>query len=427
MPDSTQHCRTAVIAILVTAVTSWSVVGICLPVELVAAEPGQTLSSPSPTNLSANSLASSLERVSAEDPSEQVDSLVRELLTTRRLGANTLLRVGVHLAQQGFYSGAEEVFSRCVRDHPAVFEAHYDLALAELALRRDRHALAHIQAAPRGTAIDEVARCYLQGKIEAALGETQQAGRDLAAAVSAEPQQEDYALEFGLFCLRQRRYGQAARIFQRSIEFNPHSSYLLLGLSLAEFREGRDAECIQACQNLLALDPEFSPARLLLAFVLYIDGKLSDSEKTAAGGLENFRPDPYLYYLDVADLLKLHATAYARMLSEIAAAEKGIPHCSLCLVAESKIHERQGRIYAAVAAAEEAVDMDPAYPDAWYRLAILYEHMGRAADARKARARFNALKTAQVAGENELLKQVFMKALGDPEGAKPASRNNIHN
>jgi tetratricopeptide (TPR) repeat protein len=415
-----------IIAILATAVTRSSVVGICCPVELVAGEPQQTLSSASPTNPAAKSLAASLERVSAEDPNEQVDSLVRKLLSIRGVGADTLLRVGVHLAQQGFYSEAAAAFSQCARDHPARFEAHYDLALAELALGRDRRALAHIEAAPRGTAVDEVARRYLRGKIEAALGETQPAGRDLAAAFSAEPQQEDYGLEFGLFCLRQRHYGQAARTFGRAIEFNPRSSYLLLGLSLAEFREGRDAECIQACQKLLALDPEFSPARLLLAFVLYIDGKLSKSEKIAAGGLENLRPDPYLYYVDVADLLKLHSTDYARMLSEIAAAEHGIPHCSLCLMAQSKIHQRQGKIQAAIAAAEEAVKIDPAYSDAWYRLALLYDRMGRTADAREARARFNALKTAKEAGENEMLKQVFMEALGGPEGAKPAAGNNVH-
>lgn len=363
-------------------------------------------------SLTEESLVSSLYRAAAANQSRKVHDFAGQLLAIRQLDADTLLRVGIHLAQQGFYSDAAPIFARCTRDYPAVFEAHFDLALAEFALQRYRPAFAAIEAAPRGAEADEVARQYLRGKIEAALGESRLAQRDLAAAFNAEPQQENYTLEYGMFCLRQRDYTQAARIFGLGADFNPSSSFLLLGLALAQFQEGHDTDCIQTCHKLLSITPQFSPARLVAAFVLYIDGKLSESERIAAGGLKNLPSDPYLYYLDVADLLKLHSTEYARMLDEIAVAERGIPDCSLCLVAESKIHQRQGNMKPAVAALKEAVKIDPSYSDAWYRLALLYERAGRPADARMARTRFNALKSVKEAGEEAMLKKVFMKALG---------------
>lgn len=407
-----------VVALLLAAMIPWSAAGLCRPADLrMKGSQGAIRNSARP-RVSVESLVSSLYQAVADNENEKVHVLASKLLSIQQLDAGTLLGIGVHLAQQGFYGEAALVFTRCAHDHPGVFEAHYDLALAEFALRRYHTAWAAIEEAPRNAEVDTAAREYLCGKIEWALGETGSARQDLAAAFQADPQQENYGLEFGLFCLRQHRYAEAARIFGRAADSNPRSPFLLLGLSLAEFQEGRDAECIQTSRKLVALAPQFSPARLLMAFVLYINGKLSDSENVAAAGLKEPRPDPYLYYLDVADLLKLHFTDYGCLLKEIAAAERGIPRCGLCLVAESKIHERQGNVHAAVAALEESVKIDPSYSDAWYRLALLDERTGHTEEAKTARARFNALKSAKETDEEETLKAVFMNALGGPESAR---------
>lgn len=409
--------RTLVLAILLAAMAWWSTPVWCRPGGLGVRETQEAHPGPSRTSLSEESLLSSIYQASAKDQNEKVHGYVGQLLAIRHLDANTLLRVGIYVAQQGFYSDAASIFAQCARDYPALFEAHYNLALAELALKRYRAALTAIETSPPSGESDEVARRYLRGKIEAALNQTNLAGHDLAAAFKAEPQQENYALEYGLFCLHQRHYTRATRIFRRAADFNPRSSFLLLGLSLAEFREGRDAACIQTCQKLLTIAPQFSPARLLMAFVLYTDGKLPDSEKIAVEGLKILRSDPYLYYLDVTDLLKLHSTDYPRMLNELTVAERGIPECSLCLVAESKVQQRQGNVEAAAAALEHAVKIDPTYSDAWYRLALLYERTGNAAAARKARARFSALKAVKEAREEETLRRFFMKALAGPEAS----------
>src|SRR5439155_22437497 len=138
-------------------------------------------------------------------------------------------------------------------------------------------------------------------------------------------------------------------------------------------------------------------------------------EKATAQGLAAPTPSPYVYYLHVSLLLKLRATDYERMLRELSLAEQGIPECSLCALAESKIHQALGHVPAAIADLERAVKRDPNFSEAWYRLALLYERAGRPQDAEQGRARHSRLKAQESDREAQMLRQVFMKSLIGPE------------
>lgn len=165
--------------------------------------------------------------------------LVPKFLAEPNVTADTLLRTGVNLAQHELFREAADVFERCVKDHPALFEGYYNLALAELALRKYPAALARIQKAPRASRPQEVARTYLRGKIELALGQDAQAEQDLAAAFAVAPQEENYALDLGLAYIRARKYQPAVEVFEKARSFQKDSPFLLLGLGLAQFLGGR--------------------------------------------------------------------------------------------------------------------------------------------------------------------------------------------
>ncbi len=361
--------------------------------------------------VSTESLLATLDQALAGHQSEKARKILDEILQDPRLEANTLLQIGVHFAQQEFYDDAARAFARCARDYPKIFEAHYNLALAEFARQRYAEALGVLENAPQGSRDEEAARRYLRGKIQEALGRPLEAEGDLEAAFAEAPQQENYALDLGLLYVRERAYSKASEVFERGTGRNPRSPYLWLGLSLAQFLGGQNARSIQACEKLLALEPDFSPARLLLAFVLYMDGKLAQAEKVAGEGLTGPNPHPYLYYLHSAVLLKLHSEDYDRMLRELAVADRTIPACTLCSLNQGKIYQARGDSLMAIAALERAVKLDPEFSEAWYHLAPLYERVGRPADAEKARARFRELKTEKSNRETETLRRMFLETL----------------
>ena len=58
--------------------------------------------------------------------------LVPKFLQEPGITADSLLQIGVNLAQHDLYSEASEVFRRCAKDHPEVFEGYYNLSLAQL-------------------------------------------------------------------------------------------------------------------------------------------------------------------------------------------------------------------------------------------------------------------------------------------------------
>jgi tetratricopeptide (TPR) repeat protein len=72
-----------------------------------------------------------------------------QLLETPHVDSDTLMRAGMSFAQQELYSEAAQAFARCARDFPTVFEAHYNLALAYLALQKHEEAWAALEMRPK--------------------------------------------------------------------------------------------------------------------------------------------------------------------------------------------------------------------------------------------------------------------------------------
>jgi len=363
---------------------------------------------------SAASLMSGLEKALAEGQIAKARALLVELLR-HPLNADTLLKLGVELAQRELYPEAVEVFTRCAKDSPRTFESHYNLALAYLALQKYPEALSALEKAPETTKSEGTALRYLRGKILDALGKTSEAEQDLSTAFSGAPQQENYALDLGLLYLRQRAYPKAASVFSRGSGFHPRSTYLLLGLSLAQFLGGRSLESVETCRKLLAFDSNFSPGQLLLGFALYQKGDFEEAERIAAGGLAAAHPNPYLYYLHAAALLKLQSKDYNRISRDLAIASAAIPECTLCCLAQSKVHEARGDLQSAITELEKAVKLDPNFEEAWYHLSTIYGRVGRREEATRASAEFSRLKSEKTNRDTEILRDVFLKTLSEQE------------
>ena len=337
---------------------------------------------------------------------------VTELLARPHIDLEVLLEAGAKLAEQELYEPARAIFTRGVHDYPDSFEAQYNLALADFALHRFGEAQAALNGTEQLPADQQLAREYLRGKIYDALDEKEPAERCLTAAFRGEPQEENYGLDLGLYYLRQRSYANAIATFQTATKYHSDSIFVALGLALAQALGDDPPRAITTCRKILATDPNFTPARLLLASVLYMSGENDLCVRETASAIERPGAHPYLYYLHAASLIKTNSKSYAAMLQDLDVASRSIPGCAFCYFTESKVHQELGDDAAAIADLELLVSrVDPEFSQGWYRLANLYQHSGRADDASRALARFRAIRTAQTDRESEYLRKVLLDAL----------------
>jgi tetratricopeptide (TPR) repeat protein len=365
----------------------------------------------------AQSLSGALEGALSQGQFEKANEIFLQILERPHLSSDLLLRTGIQFAERELYSEAAQAFKRCIQEHPLVFEAYYNLALADFAQQKWTESLATLNKAPQKSKAEVLACTYLRGKIADAQGRTVEAQHDLLTAFVGAPQNQTYGLELGLFYIRQRKYARATGVLERAARFNPRSSFLLLGLSLSRFLAGQQKQSVEDLKKLLAMEPDFSPAQLLMAFALFMDGKLEDAEKVASLALNSPDPSPYLHYLDASILVKIQSQQYDRIFQELQIAQRAIPSCGLCYLTQSKAHQAQGNIVAAIADLETAVRLEPDFPEAWYRLAALYRSVGRSADASQSQNRFEELKADKEERETRMLRENFLQTLN---GSKPA-------
>jgi len=360
---------------------------------------------------SSDAVVESLGRALSEGKAEKAHDLLIQILKRPHLTSAFLLRVGIQFAQRELYGEAAEAFQRCIQEHPEIFEAYYNLALADIAGQEWEAALATLQQAPQESRAEVLACSYLRGKVEDSQGKTSEAEHDLSDAFAGAPRNPTYGMDLGLFYVHEHGYLQAATVFERAAGFNPRSSFLLLGLSLSRFLAGQHEQSIETLGKLLSMQPDFAPAQLLMTFALSAEGNTEEAEKVARQGLSSPHPSPYLYYLDASVLVKLQSRQYKRIFEELRIARREIPSCSLCYLTESKAHQTQGNFEAAIADLETAIRLDSSFPEAWYRLASLYRRVGRIVDASRAQDQFQKLKADKEGREIQMLRENFLQTL----------------
>jgi tetratricopeptide (TPR) repeat protein len=363
-------------------------------------------------------LEAALDRALAAGQTEPARQALEQMLARPHVDLEVLLETGASLAERELFEPARAVFARGVTDYPQSFEARYNLALANFALLRFSEAQTALNDAGPLSTEQQLAREYLRGKLYDALGQVDLAEKSFLAAFHGAPHQENYALDLGLHYLRRHLYAKSLETLQAATKSHPDSIYLELGLGLAQVLGDDPPRAIATCRRILAKEPNFGSARLLLVAAFYLNGENQNCAAETAAALRRPGAPPYLYYLHAAALLKLNSKEYGIMLHDLEEANRGIPRCAFCYFAQSKVHQEMGDDSAAIADLDQLVTrVDPEFSQGWYRLASLYQHAGRPGDSAKALARFRTIKTTQTDREMEYLRNVFLSALA-PEQPK---------
>jgi len=364
-------------------------------------------------------LPEALDRALAAGQMEQARQTLEEMLARPHVELEVLLETGTKLADRERFESARAVFARAVSDYPQSFEARYDMALADFALSRFSEAETALDGARELSKEQSLAREYLRGKLYDAMGQTELAERSFLTAFHGSPQQENYALDLGLYYLRRHLYAKALETLTMAAKYHPDSIYLELGLGLAQVLGDDPPRAIATCRRILAKEPNFGMARLLLVLAFYMNGENQNCAAETAAALRQPGAPPYLYYLHAASLLRLNSKEYAVMLHDLNEANRGIPDCAFCYFAQSKVHQEMGDEGAAIADLEQLVTrVDREFSQGWYRLANLYQHAGRHDDATKAIERFRSIKSQQTDRETEYLRKIFLSALGAEQAGK---------
>lgn len=364
-------------------------------------------------------LEATLGRALAAGQTEQARQALEEMLARPHIDLEVLLETGATLADRELFEPARAVFARGVSDYPRSFEARYNLALANFALHRFSEAQTALDDAGALPKEQQLAREYLRGKLYDALGQTDLAEKSFLMAFHGDPHQENYALDLGLHYLRRHLYAKSLDTLKTAASYNPDSTYLELGLGLAQVLGDDPPRAIATCRRILAKEPSFGSARLLLVTAFYLNGENQNCAAETAAALRQPGGPPYLSYLHAASLLKLNSKEYEVMLHDLNEANRGIPNCAFCYFTQSKVHQEMGDKVAAITDLEQLVtQVDPEFSQGWYRLASLYQQAGRHDDAANALARFRSIKNKQTDREMDYLRKMFLSALGADQAKK---------
>jgi len=167
---------------------------------------------------SSDALLASLEKALSEGKGEKANDFLMQILQRPNLTSDFLLRVGIQFAEREWYAAAAETFRRCIQEHPEVFEAYYNLALADIAQQEWDDAFTTLQQAPQRSRSEVLACSYLRGKVADSQGKTSEAEHDFSVAFEGAPQNPTYGMDLGLFYIQQHAYLRAATVFKRSAE-----------------------------------------------------------------------------------------------------------------------------------------------------------------------------------------------------------------
>ena len=253
------------------------------------------------------------------------------------------------------------------------------LAVLENTVGAYHDAIDHAIAIEKQTGLDSQVRASaagVAGLSYASLGQKDEAERYLKMAIDLAPAQDNSYLALAYFYEKGQRFNDAAAILKQGRErsSNPDGLLLPLGNNLVwgeQFRAGVDV-----LSELIAKQPQAAEAYIRLAEAYRKMGH-PELETQALGKLARVKPDyPMIHVLAAQAMLTMDPIDYAKVLTELAAAEKVTPNDPDVFYLRGKALAAAKRFREAVIALKRAMELRPMDPNAYYQLGLAYQKMG---------------------------------------------------
>ncbi len=274
-------------------------------------------------------------------PDQARDALQR-LNSLPKVSAEVYFEAGRLYYKLGEYESALEVMDKARSLAPHLPEVDYYRSLVLVGLGKPAQALGILGQC---TSCQGDARALnLLGHMAQETGDTQSAIRAFYRAAELKPEMEENYLDYSELCMNSENYVLALEILETGLAHIPHSYRLLIqkGAVLDKLTRRKEAEDV--FRSAMKLQKDNRIAVLSLAIAQAHDHRLEEARQTLSGAIERFTKDAYMRYF------------YGSVLVQLAEAKGMKP-------------EMAGPARREL---ERAIELNPAYADAYYQLAKTY-------------------------------------------------------
>lgn len=284
--------------------------------------------------------------------------------------------LGVTLAKQQDYRGAIQAYQHALAIDPRLPNLNLNLGLAYFKQGKFREALAAFQ---KEAASDRITT--LKGMSYYGLGDYRQAAETLQPLADAQPNNSELGYQLAKCYLWAGQYDRAMEMFHKLLERDPNSAPVHMLLAEALDADDREPEAIGEFEAAVKADPKQPEAHFGLGYLLWKKKQYREAEPEfqaeLAGNPEDALTLAYLGDIMLRDGRNEAAQATLKK-AESLDSKLHVVHQDLGIY-----YENSKQFDSAVEEFQEAVRTDPDNYDAHYRLARLYQQVGRPADAEK--------------------------------------------
>src|SRR6202158_546734 len=309
-----------------------------------------------------------------------------ELLRSAQLNSKDelvlLQRLAELLISHGEYSESIEELKRAAELDSRRADLQFNLALAQY---RAGHADDALGSAEKCKALGDSADLEdLLGDIQESRGDNLAAVRRYQAAVALAPDEEKYRLSLAVELIRHNSFEAAKVVLKQAEDLHPKSWRIQLALGMVEYFAGTDDEATRFLLHAAEFAPEPQVALRYLSDIQmdrastpdpaavarlceYSDRQPKDAKMQYYCGALLLRRDYAAGHKTNADEILRRLRASASLLPKDAS-----PHCQL-----GKAYRWLERWQEALSESETCARLDVNSADAHYRLAQIYQHLGK--------------------------------------------------
>ena len=285
------------------------------------------------------------------------------------------------IAHEHFREGAEEL-QRALELQPSRSDLKFNLALAQFKDGKLEEAWATAEALQKNA--DSAELEDLIGDIQEARGDNLASVHSYEAAVALAPSEEKYRVSLALELMRHKSFEPARVVLQQAEELHPDSWRIQFALGITEYFSGSLQNAIKTLLNSAAISP--NPEAVLATIgQIEIDETGAPDEAALRGICDYSGAHPNAtkiqFYCAAVRFHRdytAHETARAEEivrdlnLSVKALPREAAPHCQL-----GKAYRWVQRWQDSLRESEICARLEPNSPDAHYRLAQIYQHLGQ--------------------------------------------------
>jgi tetratricopeptide (TPR) repeat protein len=296
--------------------------------------------------------------------------------------------LGVVLSREEKYQDAAAVYRRAIALNPKLQGIQLNLGLAEFKQGHFQQAVVAFNHAAVADPHNLQARMLL-GFSHYGAGQYAEAAKHLQIAAKFDPANTELHQVLAQSCLWAKQYACALDEFRQILQKNPDSSaaHVLTGQALDGL--GKTAEAIAEFQAAIKAAPREVNLHFGLGYLYWKSHQYDDAKREFEDELSLDSGNAQaLAYLGDIEMKRDNLDAALTLLGK---ATELKPDVRIAHLDMGIILGQQEQYEKAVAALERAVKLDPAQPDAHYRLARVYQLMGKTAESQREMARVREL------------------------------------